>query len=312
MKNTILVMGANPAWQKTLIFAGLHKNRVNRAHRIEAYPAGKGVNFCRAAACFGKEETLLLQFAGGSNGKRLCDALNEEEIRHETVETKAETRCCVTCLDDTDSGMTELIEPSGGIAPDEKNELLERLKAHVGNASLFAIMGSLPDGMELSLYEKAVGIAVSAGVPVLVDAVKGIVPVLELPGKIFLKVNREEFFELTGCREIRKAHSHAATRWGNVSFAVTNGAESATFSDGFRFLRYALPELSVVNPLGAGDTSSAVFASCLLTGMEPAEAFRYALAAASANCLSERAGEFRMEDCDAILSQIHIMEQEAV
>ena len=49
MKQSLLVMGANPAWQSTLFFAGLEKNRVNRASLRTNYPAGKGVNFCRAA-----------------------------------------------------------------------------------------------------------------------------------------------------------------------------------------------------------------------------------------------------------------------
>lgn len=309
MKKNIIVMGANPAWQKTLLFAGLHRNKVNRAHRMETYPAGKGVNFCRAVACFGKAETMLLQFAGGANGSRLCNALDTEGIRHETVETEAETRCCITCLDSTDGGMTELIEPSGRVTTDEAEEFLARIKTHIGRASLFAITGSLPDGTDLSLCKKAAEIAVSAGVPVLADAVKGIAPVLELSGKVYLKVNREEFFALTGCTEIRAAHHCAANRWHNASFAVTDGAGNATFSDGSRLLCYALPEIAAVNPLGAGDTASAVFASALLTGQAPAEAFRSALAAASANCLSERAGEFRMEDFNTLLPQIQITEQ---
>ncbi len=70
MKNTIIVMGANPAWQKTLRFSGLRKNGVCRAERMNAYPGGKGVNFCRAASCFGEAETVLFQFAGGGGERK--------------------------------------------------------------------------------------------------------------------------------------------------------------------------------------------------------------------------------------------------
>lgn len=311
MKKTIAVMGANPAWQKTLNFAALHKNRVNRAARMETYPAGKGVNFCRAAACFGKTETVLFQFAGGSNGKRLCRALDAEGIRHETIETEAETRCCVTCLDNTDGSMTELIEPSAKVTEREAEEFLARLKAGIGNASLFAITGSLPDGTETSLYERAAGIAAAAGIPVLADAVKGISPVLDLPGKIILKVNREEFLRLTECGGLQQAFEYASKRWRNVCFAITDGPGNAVFSDGERYGSCALPRLDrVISPLGAGDTAAAVLASCIVTGTDLPEAFRTALAAASANCLSERAGEFRMEDCRALLPRIRIQDDD--
>lgn len=290
---TIFVMGANPAWQKTLVFSALKTGEVNRAVSMEVYPAGKGVNVCRAAACFGTAETRLFQFAGGATGQRLCAALDELGIRHETVETRHETRTCVTCLDCAEGSMTELIEPSGAVSETEAEKFLQILKAHICEASVLVISGSLPDGTDPSLYRRVAEIAVAAGVPVIADAVKGIEAVLELPGRIILKVNREEFFKITGCSEIKSAHRMAAERWKNVSFAVTNGPDAATFSGGGRLFRYAIPRLEhVISPLGAGDTATAVFASCLLDGMAEAEAFRVALSAASANCLSARAGEF--------------------
>ena len=198
---TIFVMGANPAWQKTLVFQRLKTGAVNRAVSMEVYPAGKGVNVCRAAACFGTAETRLFQFAGGTTGQRLCTALDELGIRHETVETRHETRTCVTCLDHAEGSMTELIEPSGAVSETEAENFLQILKEQICEASVFVISGSLPDGTDASLYRRATEIAVAAGVPVIADAVKGIEAVLDLPGRIILKVNREEFFKITGCSE---------------------------------------------------------------------------------------------------------------
>ena len=307
MKKTIFVLGANPAWQKTLHFSELRPGEVNRAARMSSYPAGKGVNFCRAATGFGVAETLLFQFAGGMEGERLRAGLEREGIRHETVVTAAETRCCVTCLDRETGKMTELIEPSGRVSEEEADELLRRLAAKIPAASLFAIAGSLPDGADLSLYEKAASIAVAAGIPVLADAVKGIAPVLDLPGRIILKVNRGEFLAITGCNGLEEAHRCAAKRWPFAGFAVTAGPDRATFADRGRGCIYTLPRLDrIVSPLGAGDTASAVLASGLLAGTDPAEAFRSALAAASANCLTERAGEFKREDWSSLLPQVRM------
>ncbi len=304
MKN-VFVMGANPAWQKTLLFPELKTDAVNRAERMEAYSSGKGVNVCRAARCFGKAKPFLFQFAGGINGKLLCDGLNAEGFAHETVMTNAETRCCITCLDKKNGTMTELIEPSHALTEDETAEFLKSLLEKISEASIFVISGSLPDGSDLSLYEKAARIAVDAGIPVVVDTVKGIAPVLELEGKIILKVNQEEFFKITSCTEINEAHKTALSRWKNVCFAVTNGPDKASLSDSTGIYFYQIPRLEdVKNPLGAGDTATAVMASEIVDGKSYKDAFRTALAAASANCLSEKAGEFLMSDLEKIAENI--------
>ena len=66
-----------------------------------------------------------------------------------------------------------------------------------------------------------------------------------------------------------------------------------------------LPVLEkVISPLGCGDTASSVFTSLLLEGTLPEEAFKTALAAASANCLSADAASFDTEDMENILKQI--------
>ena len=306
MRQSLLVMGANPAWQSTLFFAGLEKNRVNRASLRTNYPAGKGVNFCRAARCFGEADPLLLQFAGGSTGARLCAALDREGIRHETVETGAETRCCITCLDSADHTMTELIERSRPVTPDQTERFLNRLLAHIGEAALFAVTGSLPDGTDPALYRQAAEIALTSGVPMVIDAVNGIAPVLELPGRMVLKVNREELLRLAGADTVENAVRNLQQRNRQLAVAVTAGADEALFFDGEEANHYSIPDLPVVNPLGAGDTAAAVLSSALAAGVEPPEAFRRALAAASANCLSEQAGQFRPEQYRQILPLVQI------
>ena len=73
----IAVMGANAARQKTLIFDRLCPGEVNRAVSMSEIPSGKGINFCRAARNWNRAEAVVIQFAGGDNGKYLVDAFNE-------------------------------------------------------------------------------------------------------------------------------------------------------------------------------------------------------------------------------------------
>ena len=187
-KPMIIVMGANPAWQKTLIFRKFSSGAVNRAEREANYPSGKGINFCRALRCSGTAEMKLFQFAGGDNGRKLCAGLDADGFPHDTTWTRGETRNCITCLDDAGK-MTELIGVSSALTADEEDEFLKRLDKALPSADLFAIAGSLPGDSDPSLYRRAAGLAVKYDLPVLIDAVSGVLPVLELPGR---KVRREK------------------------------------------------------------------------------------------------------------------------
>ena len=73
----IAVAGANPARQKTLIFNSFVRGEVNRAAEKEEFASGKGINFCRAARCFGAADTELFQFCGGENGKFIISELEK-------------------------------------------------------------------------------------------------------------------------------------------------------------------------------------------------------------------------------------------
>ena len=120
--NTIVALGPNPAWQKTLFFKEFHYGKVNRAEEMQAFPAGKGINFCRAAACHGRTKAVLIQFTGGENGDRIRRELEREGMPVRSILTGGPTRSCTTCLDRARQVMTEVIEPSFAATPEEVAE----------------------------------------------------------------------------------------------------------------------------------------------------------------------------------------------
>ncbi len=291
MNKKVIVLGANPAWQKTLFFHDFCPGKVNRAYREENYPSGKGVNFCRALRHSNLADMQLFQFAGGINGQLLCEGLDAARFSHCTIPTRGETRNCITCLDDN-GNMTELIGVSCKILPDEAQAMLDQLQVALPGAGIFAITGSLPDGSDPRLYGEAAGIASAAGVPILIDALIGLPEVLSQSGTVILKVNLEELFKITGESEVFAAHRKAQKNYPGKIFAVTNGKDTATLSCDGKIFEYILPEIQVVNPLGSGDTASAVMSALCSKNIPYQEAFKQALAAASANCLTAQAGEY--------------------
>lgn len=302
----ILVLGANPAWQKTLTFPRLMPGEVNRATARDAYAAGKGVNFCRAAACHGRCRTRLFQFSGGGNGERHEAELRTEGILFHRILTTAETRCCLTCLDQATGEMTELIEPSSPVTPEEASAMAALFAEHLPAAAGAAIVGSLPDGTDPELYFRITQLAKEQGVPILFDAVSGIAPALDLAERFVLKINRRELQKLTGEEVAETALTVARRRWPEAVFVITGGPEAAWLAVENETYRCKQPPLSILSPLGAGDTCSAVLFSELLCGTPVKEAFRLALAAANANCLIPRAGNFEPETRDEIASLLSV------
>ena len=146
----ILVLGANPAWQKTLFFKNFVPGEVNRAIKEENYPSGKGINLCRALRCSGVENFMLFQFAGGDNGQKLCSGLDVAGFPHTSVHTTGETRNCITCLDQH-GFMTELIGVSQALSQKETDEMLAKLQNLLpGSFPLFQGIHPYPSWLSLS------------------------------------------------------------------------------------------------------------------------------------------------------------------
>lgn len=305
MKPLIAVIGANPAWQKTLFFKELTPGKVNRAFREENYPSGKGVNFCRALRCSGLGESIIFQFAGGVNGELHCQALEQSNYSHRTIRTEGATRNCITCLDEC-GNMTELIAPSQKITAEEAEKFLAELAKELPRTDLLAIAGSLPDKSDPELYCQAAALAAENSIPLLADTLAGLDGILSVKATAILKVNKEEFFKITGEDEIFSAHRCAQKRYPGKVFAITDGADKATLSAGNKCWSYTLPEIQVVNPLGAGDTASAVMSALIAAKVPFHEAFLQALAAASANCMTANAGDFNVETSRELAEKITV------
>ena len=302
----IAVLGANPAWQKTLHFDDFKCGKVNRAADIEEFPSGKGVNFCRAVLICGISTPVLLQFAGGNNGRKLVNALDKLNIEHATSFTATDTRCCTTILNKFDSSTTECIEPSYSVNDEEINQLISMAKEVIPQCQAVAFCGTLPGSTDKKVYELISEIAAKNAVPLLLDVCKGIENVLRSDAQTHLKINRDELFLLTQQSDVKVAIKQLFNSYPSLqTAAITDGPERAYASDGKLFVSYDLPKLdNIVSTLGCGDTASAVYCSHIASGIPFDIAFKKALASASANCLSTLCGEFKITEAEKIEKKI--------
>ena len=171
-------------------------------------------------------------------------------------------------------------------------------------ASAAALCGTLPTGTDKNLYARLARLAAEFRVPLLVDAWRDVDDMFSSGAEIMLKINREELAALTEKTRVEEGLKFVTERWGIRKAAITDGPGRAFASDGTRIACYELPVLTeVVNSIGCGDTASAVWCSRMLAGEDVFEAFRNALGAASANCLTSLCGNFAPAEAERLAGE---------
>ncbi len=326
----LLAIGLNPAWQKTFWFDHLEFGEVNRATRVDAQASGKGINVIYAVRQVGGAAQVL-QVAGGVTGDGVVADLERRGLAHATVAVVGATRVCNTLLCRATGQMTELIEPSAELTPAEIADLEARLATLLPTASGLALCGTFPPGVPPTFYAEAARAARARGLPVLLDGVRGVRLTLEV-GVDLLKINARELASLA---EITADDPPAAAalvlqRFPKVDrLAVTAGPRTAFLFDRRHAWALQLPPLpaAVVNPIGAGDTTSGVllaqivgrrqlFAAAATTPANDvtddawlARAFRDALACASASCLTTSPAVFDLAIARALAAATVVTRQ---
>lgn len=306
MSKRVLVLGLNPSWQKSLFFSKLLFHEVNRAGKVHSMPSGKGINFVRAARIWNKVSSIVLQPVGGYTGDMLCGALRAEQLPEISVPTAVPTRICSTLICEKTKTITEIIEPSGKLSDEDVNTLKDRAAELLDGSDALAACGTFPPGITPDFYASFIRKAHEKGLPVIVDAYKEIIPSLEA-GTDYFKINGEELAALSGSPDIINGLKIMYGRYSLKALAVTSGPDSAFLIGPAGIFRYSIPQLeNFINPIGAGDTCTAVMFSELLQGNSCEEAFAWGLAAASASCETPYPAIFAKANAEKLFSKIKI------
>ncbi|KAI8320423.1 Ribokinase-like protein [Martensiomyces pterosporus] len=318
--NDILCLAPNAAYQLTVLFDQITLGEVNRGAVQTNSLGGKGQNFAVATRQYYKsaDRVTLLQILGGPTGAQIEAMEDEQGFDYITVKTSLPTRTCTTCLDKSTGEMTEMVGVSGVIdesAEAEYEQIARSILQSKAPPKALALCGTFPPGLKSTTVARMVA-AKTDRTLVFVDAVKDIHPVLESKCIDILKVNSGEVISILSTLDKRyeskapkdvdlaEAAMELGNRFSIGVVAVTDGPATAYLADTreSKCHAFTIPDLLadrtyflgtdavahghlVLNPLGAGDTCSAVLLNLLLDGKSIVEAFALGLAAASASCL---------------------------
>ncbi len=304
----ILVVGHNSTWQKTYRLKRIKIGEVNRIESALGLPAGKGVNVSRALRLLGLE-ALLLGYAGGMNGERFRRALEEEGLKAEFQAIEEETRICTTLIEDQTT--TELIEPSPRISEEEREAFSRLFLQNLINSDLLVISGTSVNGEREDCYKSYILEAKKRNIPVLLDSFRTRArDALEAEPEI-LKINLDELESIYGKslkeREERENAYRDLRRRYNLSWIViSRGEKGLEGLDRGSFFRAVPPKVSVINPIGSGDSVAAGIAAGFLAGRDFRSALLTGTAMGTANCLNITPGLVNKKDYERIRDAVRI------
>jgi tagatose 6-phosphate kinase len=305
----ILSLGTTPAVQRVMRFSGFQLDHVNRALETLEGVGGKFTNVAKALTFLG-EEALALGFAGGDRGEFMKASLRDQGVRFEFLPVNSRTRLCTTILNDNDGTVTELVEESPAVTPEDCDRLVEALEKRLPGAKALVLSGTIAQGGPPDLYFRCVALARKAGILTVLDAQgEALLRALEA-GPNLVKPNRPELEKTVG-RDLRNEEEIFAAMEeligrGVERVVITRGAEpSLALHNNVRW-RITPPKIAAVNPIGSGDSFTAALTVGLLNGLDLGEACRCGAAAGAANALTLMPAVIKRQDYERLLQMVKV------
>lgn len=252
----IVTVTMNPAIDKTIEIDEIICGGLNRIKAFESDAAGKGINVSKTIKSLGGE-SIAVGFIGGDAGNTIKNALDAEGIKNDFVKVSGVTRTNTKVFENS-GRVTELNEPGPNIKSEDIEKLFEIIEKYASKDTLFVLAGSVPAGVEKTIYRDITEKVHSLGAKVFVDA-DGELFVRALEAKPdYIKPNDVELAQycnisgdITEDQIIEMAEKLVSEGIGHV--AVSMGKEGAIFvSEDEKFMCKGL-KVEAHSTVGAGD-----------------------------------------------------------
>jgi len=306
----ILTVTLNPAVDRTYLIGDFTWNRTIRAKWAVPGMGGKGTDASWILGELGYP-SLALGFAAGNAGRIMARMLRSRGCLTDFVWVEGETRVNIVIIGENGQGQTTLTEPGLHIDSVALEKFRRKFTRALKTASCVVIGGTVPPGIDASIYTEMVKSAKTAGLPVIFDASgPGLKTGMEGRPTI-AKPNIDEIAELCGSpintvEEAYKAGRVLQDRYGAM-LVITLGKEGALAVLTDRAYRIPVLKVPVVSAAGAGDAVLAGLAAALSEGRSIEDGLRLGLAAAAAVCLNPATADCRRVDVEGLLPQVELL-----
>ena len=269
-------------------------DRVQHTHKVRTTnerfdPGGGGINVARVLARLGSDvEAVYL--SGGVTGSVLTGLLDRAGLRQRSVPIAGDTRISLA-VHEKETGKEYRFVPQGPeVSEPEWQGCLAMLETL--DCDWLVLSGSLPRGVPVDFYARAVAIAKGKGARVVLDTSGAALKATLAQGSVYLvKPSLGEMEQLVG-RPLRdgEAQGQAAQELvaaGSAEIVVVSmGHEGALLAMAEETLTHPAIPVDVRSAVGAGDSFVGGMTYGLAHGLTVADAFRLGIAAGTAAVLT--------------------------
>ena len=278
----------NPSLDYIVRVDDMRLGAINRTTYEQVLPGGKGVNVSIVLGNLG-HQSRALGFVAGFTGDELCRRCSEAGVDADFIRVaEGMTRINVKVKSAEE---TELNGMGPKIAEKDLEVLLGKLDA-LGDGDTLVISGSVPAALPHDLYERIMARLSGRGVCIVVDAERDLLTRV-LPYRPFLvKPNNPELGDIFGVtlrtRDEVVPFARRLQEMGAANVLVSMAGEGGVLvAETGEVFQSPAARGTVVNSVGAGDSSVAGFLAGLMETGSYEDAFRMALAAGSASAFSD-------------------------
>lgn len=300
----IMVVGANPAWQKIVRCEHLVPGEVVRVKKSQGGAAGKGFNCAQAIATLG--EGVLLVTGIGIDGDSWRSACRDHRLDVFELPLAGEIRTATT-IQEADGAVTEIVEEGPPAAGWSQEALEERMSAHPIDWPI-ALCGTFPEGFDLGRVAARLE---GRGAMVLVDSIPLVRELLHRPVPcpgLVLKLNFSEWKSVTQHWTVDGVLSEVRKRLGEVRLVLTAGADGAYAEDESGRRRHfpvgRHTQGAQIHPIGAGDAFSAGILVAEVRELPFLEACSFGSVAAQLSCRHPLPSRLVRDEVDRVWGEL--------
>lgn len=278
----------NPALDYVVRVEGFQPGETNRTASDEVQFGGKGINVSTVLHNLGVDN-VALGFLAGFTGKGLEQGLRERGIDTDFIWLeRGLTRINVKIKAGRE---TEINGRGPDISPAALEQLFARLDRLRGG-DVLVLAGSIPRSLPDDIYRRILQRLEGRGVLTVVDATRDLLCAVLSYRPFFIKPNDRELGEIFGKvlatdAEIEDCARRLQARGARNVLVSMAGAGSLLVDETGKSHRLGVPQGTVRNSVGAGDSMVAGFLAGWLEEHDYAAAHRMGAAAGSATAFSD-------------------------
>jgi 6-phosphofructokinase 2 len=308
----IVTLTINPAID---IFVNV--DRVEPIHKLRCSPpkrepGGGGINVARVAHRLGADVSAIYPI-GGQIGRLLQRLVEREDIASLVTPSHVETRENFTAYDERTGEQYRFVLPGSRLHRAEWEAVLDKLAALAAPPKYVVASGSVPPGAPDDFFARVARHAKSLGARSVIDTSGAALAAALDEGVTVIKPNLIELMEFVAAPldtdELRIAACRQLAANGRAEIvALTLGEQGALLVTADRAWR-ALPlAIEAVSTVGAGDSFLGGLVAALASDKPLEQAFRVAVAAASAAIMMPGTGLCQPQDVERLLPEVKVKE----